>query len=98
MDPRQERTNQELFPIQGTLPRLDDDPFPDVVYHYTDIVGLQGLLETNKIRATDYRYLNDSSELQYTFDLARSVAEAQLDDGALLSDAVKPALSTPAFS
>ncbi|WP_374010506.1 hypothetical protein [Leifsonia sp. LS-T14] len=36
----------------------------DLVYHYTSIEGFKGILQCNFIRATDYRYLNDASELR----------------------------------
>jgi len=32
------------------------------VFHYTDAVGLVGILSSKSLYATDYRYLNDSSE------------------------------------
>ena len=33
------------------------------LYHYTDVQALHSILETQKIRLTDIRYLNDSQEL-----------------------------------
>lgn len=43
----------------------DDPNAPDVIYHYTDPKGLIGILSDGRLWATDIRYLNDSSELQY---------------------------------
>jgi hypothetical protein len=57
MAARQEITNNALGDIQQTLPPLDDEPLPNVVHHYTDTAGLQGMVETGVMWATDYRYL-----------------------------------------
>jgi Protein of unknown function (DUF2971) len=35
----------------------------DLVFHYTTQEGLRGILETQTLRATHYKYLNDQSEL-----------------------------------
>lgn len=45
------------------------------MYHYTDIAGLQGILESRTLWATDIRYLNDETEAKYSRDLLGSVAE-----------------------
>lgn len=76
----QEVTNNELLSIQmDRLPEIDSDPLPSTVYHYTDQRGLLGILESGKLWATDYRYLNDSSELLYTYRLASQLARETLD-------------------
>lgn len=36
-----------------------------VLYHYTTVNGLQGILETNRLWASAAYYLNDSSEVEY---------------------------------
>lgn len=38
------------------------DKTPDVLYHYTSLAGMLGILRTNRIWATDARYLNDVNE------------------------------------
>lgn len=68
---RQNTTNNLLRAIETRLPSLDAAALPPTVHHYTDASGLDGILKTGTIWATDYRYLNDSSELRYIFDLAR---------------------------
>jgi len=35
---------------------------PELLYHYTDSAGLQGILESRTLWATDIRYLNDETE------------------------------------
>jgi hypothetical protein len=42
------------MPIQTAHPEL---------FHYTDLQGLRGILSSNTLWATNYRYLNDRSEL-----------------------------------
>lgn len=42
---------------------------PDVLYHYTTIAGLIGIIQSGAVWATDIRFLNDSTELQYARDI-----------------------------
>jgi hypothetical protein len=51
------------------------------LYHYTDVRGLKGILEAGRIWFTDYRHLNDPSELTHGIDMARDVAH-QIATGA----------------
>lgn len=39
---------------------------PDVLYHYTSMSGLEGILESGSLWATSIRELNDPSEFEYT--------------------------------
>lgn len=50
-------------------------------YHYTSQDGLIGILEDRSIRATSIRYLNDSTEFQYTVDLVNSFTKMYLSSG-----------------
>jgi hypothetical protein len=58
-------------------------PPPPIIFHYTDDVGLRGILETGTLRLTDIFYLNDPSELRYgckldnEFMTAAKAAEAE---------------------
>lgn len=45
------------------------------LYHYTDLRGLEGILKFGKFWFTDYRHLNDPSELKHGIDIARDVAQ-----------------------
>jgi hypothetical protein len=38
---------------------------PPSLYHYTDVHGLNGIIESNSLRASAAYYLNDSSEVEY---------------------------------
>jgi hypothetical protein len=44
------------------------------LYHYTDGLGLKGILESGRVWFTDYRHLNDPSELKHGIDMAHDVA------------------------
>jgi len=48
---------------QATL--LTSAKLPAFVYHYTSTEGLLGILGSGQLRATDLRYLNDTSELHF---------------------------------
>ena len=47
---------------------LQDEPLPDVLYHYTTLGGFLGIMKTGKLWASDLRFLNDSSEIVYALD------------------------------
>ncbi len=49
---------------------LEDKPPPEIIYHYTNDIGMRGILETGKIWLTDVFSLNDPSELRHGCDLA----------------------------
>ena len=48
-------------------------PCPELLFHYTSPDGLLGILQSNRIRTTNVRYMNDSSELFYTYKLAQEI-------------------------
>jgi hypothetical protein len=48
---------------------------PQKLYHYTSFSGVQGIVNSNHLWATDFRYLNDESELIYGADLLSSELE-----------------------
>jgi hypothetical protein len=67
-----------LEPHQMTfsdLPVPERQP-PPMVYHYTDRIGLIGIVQKQSVWATHIRYLNDSSEYSYTAKLALDLAES----------------------
>ena len=45
------------------------------LYHYTDARGLEGIIKSGTIWFTDYRHMNDPSELVHGIDLAHFVAD-----------------------
>ena len=50
-------------------PGLPDKPA--ILYHYTTPEGLKGILQSGKLWATEVRYMNDASELDYALEFAR---------------------------
>lgn len=65
---------------------------PTVVYHYTDARGFAGIVETAKLRATDFRYLNDSQELIYTWDELQRKLGQRVEESDQFSEDYKAAL------
>jgi hypothetical protein len=49
---------------------LDEAPTPPILYHYTNDVGLKGMLESGRLWLTDITSVNDPSELTYAFSRA----------------------------
>lgn len=53
-----------------TLTRqLFSDRPEETLYHYTTLTGLQGIVDSAELRASDIRYMNDSTELRHTLEL-----------------------------
>lgn len=59
---RLRKMEQWWEPLRAGLAAIISDSPPIVIYHYTDINGLLGMIETGKIWATHVSRLNDSSE------------------------------------
>ena len=52
--------------------RAQGEP-PALLYHYTDVAGLIGILNTGSLRATNLRFMNDAKELSHAWELMRQV-------------------------
>lgn len=50
---------------------------PEILYHYTNTQGLFGIIKSGKIWASSYRYMNDSQEFEYGFDLIEDIYPKQ---------------------
>ena len=44
---------------------------PETLHHYTNAAGLQGILKSKSLWASDWNFLNDRSELVYSHNLIR---------------------------
>ena len=68
------------------------------VYHYTSRAGLEGILTTQTLFATHYRYLNDRSEIEHMRTaLIRNlqhVMKLWIRDNITSDTAVSPSYST----
>ena len=51
---------------------------PRYLYHYTSAQGLLGILQSNRIGATNSRFMNDPTEIAYATRLVREVMESEL--------------------
>lgn len=60
--------------VQYSIVSLDPDEFmPETLYHYTSAYGLFGILSSGILRASNFSYLNDSTEIQYGRKLAQDM-------------------------
>jgi hypothetical protein len=63
------------------------EPPPPIIYHYTNDVGLRGILESGQLWFTDIFNLNDPSELRQGLSHAVSILKAMAANGPLESKA-----------
>jgi hypothetical protein len=62
--------------IKSFLGTLEAQKPPSIIYHYTNDVGLRGILETGKLWLNDIFDLNDPSELKHGLSLALNLMAA----------------------
>ncbi len=67
--------------LERRIPKKEED-LPKVLYHYTAAAGLQGILRTRTMWATDVRYLNDAAELQHGLRIVAAEVDALKQKGA----------------
>lgn len=48
---------------------------PEVLYHYTDLTGANGIITGKSLRMTKIQYLNDDSELKYGINMFRDAVQ-----------------------
>jgi hypothetical protein len=60
--------------------KQNQNSITEPLYHYTTACGLKGILESGQIWFTDYRHLNDPSELVHGINMAHSAAQTIMDD------------------
>ena len=71
LGPSIQELDRDLEEIGTEYPReLNAAPIPPLMHHYTDDVGLRGILDSGKLWVTDIFYLNDPSELKYGVSIA----------------------------
>ncbi len=49
-----------------------------ILYHYTTIEGLKGIVESKSIWATSYRYLNDTEEIRHGLKIIKEYVDSEL--------------------
>jgi hypothetical protein len=60
--------------VQHLKAEQDKNTITAPLYHYTDGRGLKGIIESGRVWFTDYRHMNDPSELIHGIDMAQDVA------------------------
>ena len=77
-----EKFDQEAEKIIASfVGTIEASPPPSTIYHYTNDVGLRGIIETGKIWLTDIFNLNDPSELSHGFSHAVKILNSKAVDG-----------------
>jgi hypothetical protein len=67
--------------IASFVVTIEASPLPPIIYHYTNDVGLRGILETGKVWLTDIFNLNDPSELSHGFSHVVKILNSRAVDG-----------------
>jgi len=52
-------------------------PIPSTLWHYTSHAGLQGIISSKRIWATEYRFLNDREEFLHAKELAQNLVDEE---------------------
>ena len=58
--------------------QIEKGPGPGKIYHYTDLGGLEGIIQHGTIRLTDIFCLNDPKELRHGMDYAFSALQEEI--------------------
>jgi hypothetical protein len=67
--------------VDSFLATLEASPPPPIIYHYTNDVGLRGILETGQLWLTDIFSLNDPSELSHGLSHAITILNSKAATG-----------------
>lgn len=67
--------------VKSFLETLELQEPPEIIYHYTNDVGLRGILETGQLWLSDIFNLNDPSELSHGFSHAVNILNGKADKG-----------------
>ena len=51
---------------------------PELLFHYTTASGMRGILDSSRLWATNYRFLNDASEVTHSASLFESLIQERL--------------------
>jgi hypothetical protein len=53
--------------------KLITSPIPKILWHYTDLEGFRGIVDSKKIHSTNVKYLNDKEEFNHALILAKQL-------------------------
>ena len=84
------RQNRDFPPVvqqfrRAIAPRVSfrpDDFLPGGLFHYTTAAGFEGILRERKIRATNFSFMNDPSEIQHGRELTEELLAEHLASSA----------------
>lgn len=65
--------------LYSSLKTTQPEP-PELLFHYTNSGGMLGILNTSRLWATNFRFLNDASEVAYGVALFESIIKERLAD------------------
>jgi len=55
------------------------EPFPEMLYHYTNERGFLGIIESGILRATHISFMNDASEYVHAVNILLQLVEKRTD-------------------
>lgn len=78
MTPEELKSVQRLDERYRAVSLKPSDFMPGRLYHYTSADGIYGIVSSGVLRATNFCYLNDSTEIQYGRRIAQTVMREHL--------------------
>jgi len=64
---------------------MNDVRVPTVLYHYTGLEGLLGILDKNEIWTSNIHYLNDSKEFNLAIECAKQTLSSEIDKAGVVA-------------
>ena len=65
--------------IKALCDRLYAEVAGTTLYHYTSLSGLEAIMKTRLLRASEIRYMNDAAEMHYTGEVMKMEIDRRLD-------------------
>ena len=65
-----------LLKTEARIDNLAADGLPDQLFHYTTLVGMQGIVQTGCLWASNVAFLNDSRELRHGIEMCQKATHA----------------------
>ncbi|MGH9664623.1 MAG: hypothetical protein ACRD9L_09395, partial [Bryobacteraceae bacterium] len=66
---------EEKRKASSAIQQRDNPKRPLLLFHYTNVAGLKGIVESGSLWCTNTAFLNDATELAYGLQLANQVAQ-----------------------
>jgi Protein of unknown function (DUF2971) len=92
LDPALERASAKIAESRALILAQP----PELLFHYTNPSGMRGILDSSRLWATNYRFLNDASEIAYGVALFESIVQERLAtaDGDIVREFLDRTLDT----